>query len=72
MDGCIGRRFFQSPSNVNLLKDMKRRLVEVGDFHYAASKALRVPAEGSEGTPELQAGTPGFLTSPELHRELVR
>ncbi|GAB1301887.1 Ectopic P granules protein 5 homolog [Apodemus speciosus] len=72
VDGCIGRRFFQSPSNVNLLKDMKKRLIEVGDFHYAASKALRVPAEGSEGTPELQAGTPGFLTSPELHRELVR
>ncbi|XP_052057303.1 ectopic P granules protein 5 homolog [Apodemus sylvaticus] len=72
VDGCIGRRFFQSPSNINLLKDMKRRLTEVGDFHYAASKALRVPAEGSEGTPELQAGAPGFLTSPELHRELVR
>ncbi|XP_063133568.1 ectopic P granules protein 5 homolog isoform X1 [Rattus norvegicus] len=72
VDGCIGRRFFQSPSHVNLLKDMKRRLTEVADFHYAASKALRVPAEGSEGTPERQAGTPGFLTSPELHRELVR
>ncbi|XP_032742100.1 ectopic P granules protein 5 homolog [Rattus rattus] len=72
VDGCIGRRFFQSPSNVNLLKDMKRRLTEVADFHYAASKALRVPAEGSEGTPERQAATPGFLTSPELHRELVR
>ncbi|EDL09441.1 mCG125522, isoform CRA_c [Mus musculus] len=72
VDGCIGRRFFQSPSHVNLLKDMKRRLTEVADFHYAASKALRVPAEGSEGTPEGQAGTPGFLTSPELHRELVR
>lgn len=72
VDGCIGRRFFQSPSHVNLLKDMKRRLTEVADFHYAASKALRVPAEGSEGTPERQAATPGFLTSPELHRELVR
>ncbi|XP_021070001.1 ectopic P granules protein 5 homolog [Mus pahari] len=72
VDGCIGRRFFQSPSHVNLLKDMKRRLTEVADFHYAASKALRVPAEGSEGSPERQAGTPGFLTSPELHRELVR
>ncbi|XP_051019663.1 ectopic P granules protein 5 homolog [Acomys russatus] len=72
VDGCIGRRFFQSPSHINLLKDMKRRLSEVADFHYAASKALRVPAEGSEGTPEQQAGTPGYLTSPELHRELVR
>ncbi|XP_076768507.1 ectopic P granules protein 5 homolog isoform X1 [Arvicanthis niloticus] len=72
VDGCIGRRFFQSPSHITLLKDMKSRLTEVADFHYAASKALRVPAEGSEGTPEQQAGTPGFLTSPELHRELVR
>ncbi|CAO2594519.1 Ectopic P granules protein 5 homolog [Lemmus lemmus] len=72
VDGCIGRRFFQSPSHINLLKDMKRRLTEVADFHYAASKALRVPAEGSEGTAEPQAGTPAYLTSPELHRELVR
>ncbi|KAM7320549.1 hypothetical protein ACRRTK_020992 [Alexandromys fortis] len=72
VDGCIGRRFFQSPSHINLLKDMKRRLTEVADFHYAASKALRVPAEGSEGTVEPQAGTPAYLTSPELHRELVR
>lgn len=51
---------------------MKRRLTEVADFHYAASKALRVPAEGSEGTAERQAGAHGYLTSPELHRELVR
>ncbi|XP_012973495.1 ectopic P granules protein 5 homolog isoform X2 [Mesocricetus auratus] len=72
VDGCIGRRFFQSPSHISLLKDMKRRLTEVADFHYAASKAVRVPAEGSEGTEEQQAGTPGYLTSPELHRELVR
>ncbi|XP_035295936.1 ectopic P granules protein 5 homolog isoform X4 [Cricetulus griseus] len=72
VDGCIGRRFFQSPSHINLLKDMKRRLTEVADFHYAASKALRVPAEGSEGTAERQAGAHGYLTSPELHRELVR
>nr|XP_004656875.2 ectopic P granules protein 5 homolog isoform X2 [Jaculus jaculus] len=72
IDGCIGRRFFQSPAHTNLLKDMKRRLTEVADFHHAASKALRVPAEGSEGIPERQAGTPGYLTSPELHMELVR
>uniref|UniRef100_A0A8C6QJX0 Ectopic P-granules 5 autophagy tethering factor n=1 Tax=Nannospalax galili TaxID=1026970 RepID=A0A8C6QJX0_NANGA len=72
IDGCIGRRFFQSPAHINLLKDMKRRLTEVADFHHAASKALRVPAEGSEETPERQTGTPGYLTSPELHRELVR
>uniref|UniRef100_A0A673TGY1 Ectopic P-granules autophagy protein 5 homolog n=1 Tax=Suricata suricatta TaxID=37032 RepID=A0A673TGY1_SURSU len=72
IDGCIGKRFFQSPVHTNLLKEMKRRLTEVADFHHAASKALRVPAEGSEGPPAGQAGTPGYLTSPELHTELVR
>ncbi|XP_027431595.1 ectopic P granules protein 5 homolog isoform X4 [Zalophus californianus] len=72
IDGCIGRRFFQSPAHISLLKEMKRRLTEVADFHHAASKALRVPAEGSEGPPASQAGTPGYLTSPELHTELVR
>ncbi|XP_069885335.1 ectopic P granules protein 5 homolog isoform X3 [Dipodomys merriami] len=72
IDGCIGRRFFQSPAHINLLKDMKKRLTEVADFHHAASKALRIPAEGSEGLPESQAGTPGYFTSPELHTELVR
>nr|XP_036874978.1 ectopic P granules protein 5 homolog [Manis javanica] len=72
IDGCIGRRFFQSPAHISLLKEMKRRLTEVADFHHAASKALRVPAEGSEGLPASQASTPGYLTSPELHTELVR
>ncbi|KAM4841336.1 ectopic P granules protein 5 homolog isoform 2-T2 [Thomomys bottae] len=72
IDGCIGRRFFQSPAHISLLKDMKKRLTEVADFHHAASKALRIPAEGSEGLPESQGGTPGYLTSPELHTELVR
>ncbi|XP_006835165.1 PREDICTED: ectopic P granules protein 5 homolog [Chrysochloris asiatica] len=72
IDGCIGRKFFQSPAHITLLKDMKKRLTEVADFHHAASKALRVPAEGSEGPCESQAGTPGYLTSPALHTELVR
>ncbi|XP_004855138.1 ectopic P granules protein 5 homolog isoform X1 [Heterocephalus glaber] len=72
IDGCIGRRFFQSAVHISLLKDLKRRLTEVADFHHAASKALRVPAEGSEGLPESQACTPGYLTSPELHTQLVR
>ncbi|XP_008063178.1 ectopic P granules protein 5 homolog [Carlito syrichta] len=72
IDGCIGRRFFQSPAHINLLKEMKRRLTEVADFHHTASKALRVPAEGSEGLLESQASAPGYLTSPELHSELVR
>ncbi|KFO18173.1 Ectopic P granules protein 5 like protein [Fukomys damarensis] len=72
IDGCIGRRFFQSAAHINLLKDLKRRLTEVADFHHVASKALRVPAEGSEGLPESQNCTPGYLTSPELHTQLVR
>ncbi|KAM6219553.1 ectopic P granules protein 5 homolog [Rhynchocyon petersi] len=72
IDGCIGRKFFQSPAHISLLKDMKKRLTEVADFHHAASKALRVPAEGSERPQESQAATPGYLTSPELHTELVR
>lgn len=72
IDGCIGRRFFQSPAHISLLKEMKRRLTEVADFHHAARKALRVPAEGSEGPPASQAGTLAYLTSPELHTELVR
>ncbi|XP_013012624.1 ectopic P granules protein 5 homolog isoform X2 [Cavia porcellus] len=72
IDGCIGRRFFQSAAHINLLKDLKRRLTEVADFHHAASKALRVPAEGSEGLPESQACASGYLTSPELHTQLVR
>lgn len=72
IDGCIGRRFFHSPAHIHLLKEMKRRLTEVADFHHAASKALRVPAEGSEGLPVSPAGTTAYLTSPELHAELVR
>ncbi|XP_036101664.1 ectopic P granules protein 5 homolog isoform X4 [Molossus molossus] len=72
VDGCVGRRFFQSPAHINLLKEMKRRLTEVADFHHGASKALRVPAEGNDGPPASQAGTPAYLTSPELHTELVR
>uniref|UniRef100_A0A4X2M4S9 Ectopic P-granules 5 autophagy tethering factor n=1 Tax=Vombatus ursinus TaxID=29139 RepID=A0A4X2M4S9_VOMUR len=72
VDGCIGRRFFQSPAHINLLKEMKKRLVEVADFHHAASKALRVPADGSEGPGENNASPAGYLTSPELHTELVR
>ncbi|XP_051498646.1 ectopic P granules protein 5 homolog isoform X3 [Apus apus] len=74
VDGCIGRRFFQSASHVNLLNEMKQRLTEVADFHHAASKALRVdsPAEGSDRSPEKASRLPHHLTSPELHKELVR
>ncbi|NXU49867.1 EPG5 protein, partial [Turnix velox] len=75
VDGCIGRRFFQSTAQINLLSDMKQRLIEVADFHHVASKALRVenPAEGSDGSPEKAVScSSDHLTSPELHKELVR
>ncbi|XP_069736462.1 ectopic P granules protein 5 homolog isoform X2 [Phaenicophaeus curvirostris] len=74
VDGCIGRRFFQSAAHVSLLNEMKQRLIEVADFHHAASKALRVesPAEGSDRSPGKASGSPDYLTSPELHKELVR
>ncbi|KAM9251117.1 LOW QUALITY PROTEIN: ectopic P granules protein 5 homolog [Cariama cristata] len=74
VDGCIGRRFFQSATHVNLLNEMKQRLIEVADFHHAASKALRVesPAEGSDRSPEKASCSSDYLTSPELHKELVR
>ncbi|NXW44656.1 EPG5 protein, partial [Nyctiprogne leucopyga] len=74
VDGCIGRRFFQSAAHVNLLNEMKQRLIEVADFHHAASKALRVesPAEGTDRSPEKGSCSPHYLTSPELHKELVR
>ncbi|XP_030323198.1 ectopic P granules protein 5 homolog isoform X2 [Calypte anna] len=73
VDGCIGRRFFQSAAHVNLLSEMKQRLTEVADFHHAASKALRMdsPAEGSDRSPETSSQS-HYLTSPDLHKELVR
>uniref|UniRef100_A0A8C0FDI8 Ectopic P-granules autophagy protein 5 homolog n=1 Tax=Bubo bubo TaxID=30461 RepID=A0A8C0FDI8_BUBBB len=74
VDGCIGRRFFQSAAHVSLINEMKQRLIEVADFHHAASKALRVesPAEGSDRSPEKASCSADYLTSPELHKELVR
>ncbi|NWH56831.1 EPG5 protein, partial [Geococcyx californianus] len=74
VDGCIGRHFFQSAAHVTLLNEMKQRLTEVADFHHVASKALRVesPAEGSDRSPEKASSSPDYLTSPELHKELVR
>ncbi|NXN50253.1 EPG5 protein, partial [Rynchops niger] len=74
VDGCIGRRFFQSAAHASLLNEMKQRLIEVADFHHAASKALRVetPAEGSERSPDKASCSSDYLTSPELHKELVR
>ncbi|XP_051748623.1 ectopic P granules protein 5 homolog [Ctenopharyngodon idella] len=73
--GCIGRRYFHSAAHLSLLKSLRQRLVEVSDFHHAASKALKVPCsrgESSDGL--LTPGTPitQHMTSPELHTELVR
>ncbi|KAK1176492.1 hypothetical protein AOXY_G1382 [Acipenser oxyrinchus oxyrinchus] len=72
--GCIGRRYFHSPAHSNLLKEMRQRLVEVADFHHAASKALKVPrdCEPGEGEGSSRSPTPEHMTSPEVHKELVR
>ncbi|XP_072288559.1 ectopic P granules protein 5 homolog [Eucyclogobius newberryi] len=75
--GCIGRRFFQSSSQVALLKNVRHKIQQVSDFHHAASQALRVPppqtpssdCQGDESQGNLQ---PLYLTSPKLHTELVR
>ncbi|KFV98538.1 Ectopic P granules protein 5, partial [Eurypyga helias] len=74
VDGCIGRRFFQSAAHVNLLNEMKQRLIEVADFHHAASKAVKVesPTECGDGSQYKASCSPSYLTSPELHKELVR
>jgi len=76
--GCIGRRFFQASCHASLLRELRHRIQEVSDFHHAASQALRVPpllATPSSpdtlgpGDPPL---LPPYLTSPQLHTELVR
>nr|XP_056705058.1 ectopic P granules protein 5 homolog [Euleptes europaea] len=74
VDGCIGKRFFQSPTQLSLLNDLKQRLIEAADFHHAASKVLRPtsPANCSESAAEKGCRKPDRLTSPELHKELVR
>uniref|UniRef100_A0A9J8ALV3 Ectopic P-granules autophagy protein 5 homolog (C. elegans) n=1 Tax=Cyprinus carpio carpio TaxID=630221 RepID=A0A9J8ALV3_CYPCA len=72
--GCIGRRYFHSAAHLSLLKSLRQRLVEVSDFHHAASKALKVPCSSSESSDGLLTpGTPitQYMTSPELHTELV-
>lgn len=74
--GCIGKRYFHSATHITLLKELKQRLVEVCDFHHAASKALKVPSPSSDAHTEgdVTSETPitQFMTSPELHVELVR
>uniref|UniRef100_A0A3Q3AMG1 Ectopic P-granules autophagy protein 5 homolog n=1 Tax=Kryptolebias marmoratus TaxID=37003 RepID=A0A3Q3AMG1_KRYMA len=75
--GCIGKRFFQASSYAALLKDLRQRIQEVSDFHHAASQALRVPPLNTPSSDTQGEETPGnaqplYLTSPQLHSELVR
>ncbi|XP_071755771.1 ectopic P granules protein 5 homolog isoform X1 [Centroberyx gerrardi] len=77
--GCIGRRFFQASSQASLFRDLRQRLQEVSDFHHAASQALRVPPPhtpssdtASQGDESHETPQPPYLTSPQLHTELVR
>ncbi|XP_040011126.1 ectopic P granules protein 5 homolog [Xiphias gladius] len=75
--GCIGRRFFQASSQAALLRDLRQRIQEMSDFHHSASQALRVPppytpSSDSQGDESPNNPHPPFLTSPQLHTELVR
>ncbi|XP_014847751.1 PREDICTED: ectopic P granules protein 5 homolog [Poecilia mexicana] len=75
--GCIGRRFFQTSSQAALLKDLRQRIQEVSDFHHTASQALRVPPPHSPSSESQEDESPLnpqplYLTSPQLHSELVR
>ncbi|KAM4576445.1 ectopic P granules protein 5 homolog [Odontesthes bonariensis] len=75
--GCIGRRFFQASSQAALLKDLRQRIQEVSDFHHTASQALKVPpphspSSGTQGDESPNDPRPPYLTSPQLHTELVR
>eukprot|EP00079_Xenopus_tropicalis_P014674 XP_004911392.1 PREDICTED: ectopic P granules protein 5 homolog [Xenopus tropicalis] len=74
VNGCIGKRFFSSHSHTHMLKQMKRRLIEVADFHHSASKALRalVPLDGSPVFPDSLGGSQECMATPEVHKELVR
>ncbi|KAM8960937.1 ectopic P granules protein 5 homolog [Pelodytes ibericus] len=74
VDGCIGKRFFSSPAHAHLLKQMKRRLMEVADFHHSASRALRVlvPMDGSPVFSDSGGSSQECMTPPDLHKELVR
>ncbi|XP_076006821.1 ectopic P granules protein 5 homolog isoform X2 [Genypterus blacodes] len=77
--GCIGRRFFVSSSQASLFRDLRQRIQEVSDFHHAASQALRgVPPHNPSSDPNSPGDEspdnprPPYLTSPQLHTELVR
>ncbi|XP_034547640.1 ectopic P granules protein 5 homolog isoform X2 [Notolabrus celidotus] len=75
--GCIGRRFFQVSHQAALLRDLRHRIQEVSDFHHTASQALRVPpthtpSSDNQGDESPDNPRPPYLTSPQLHTELVR
>lgn len=75
--GCIGRRFFQASSQAALLRELKQKIQEVSNFHHAASQALRVPPphtplSDSQGNASSDNPLQPYLTSPQLHTELVR
>uniref|UniRef100_A0A3Q1F053 Epg5-like TPR domain-containing protein n=1 Tax=Acanthochromis polyacanthus TaxID=80966 RepID=A0A3Q1F053_9TELE len=75
--GCIGRRFFQASSHAALLRDLRQKIQEVSDFHHAASQALRVPpphtpSSDTQSDESPNNPQPPYLTSPQLHTELVR
>uniref|UniRef100_A0A8C5LRQ0 Ectopic P-granules 5 autophagy tethering factor n=1 Tax=Leptobrachium leishanense TaxID=445787 RepID=A0A8C5LRQ0_9ANUR len=74
VDGCIGKRFFSSAAHGHLLKQMKRRLMELADFHHSASRALRVlvPMDGSPVFSDSGGSSQECMTPPDLHKELVR
>ncbi|XP_056130367.1 ectopic P granules protein 5 homolog [Lampris incognitus] len=77
--GCIGQRFFQASSQASLFRDLRQRLQDMSDFHHAASQALRVPPPSNPSTDIRPQGNetpedtrPPYLTSPQIHTELVR
>ncbi|XP_078075622.1 ectopic P granules protein 5 homolog isoform X3 [Mustelus asterias] len=78
VSGCIGKRYFHSTSHSNLLKEMKKRLVEIADFHHAASKAVKIQKNMDHAdnistlNENIRNCQPESMTSPELHKELLR
>ncbi|XP_059504787.1 ectopic P granules protein 5 homolog isoform X2 [Stegostoma tigrinum] len=78
VSGCIGKRYFYTTSHSNLLKEMKKRLVEIADFHHAAGKAVKIwkDVDRADNASTLKEKNESHLlesmTSPELHKELLR
>ncbi|XP_060677815.1 ectopic P granules protein 5 homolog [Hemiscyllium ocellatum] len=75
VSGCIGKHYFYTTSHSNLLKEMKKRLVEIADFHHAAGKAVKVWKDGDNASTLNENNAshlPESMTSPELHKELLR